>query len=169
MSDNTTKIAVIGLGSMGSMLARTLVQSGHDVTVWNRDEQRRNKFADICKIADDAATAIIDAELIITCLASYDATYAVMRQPGVTEALHGKTLVQMSTATPDEARAFGTWAQAHQINYLDAKIAVTPPQIGAAMAVIFTPAAVPYSNAIRQSCNAWRGSRPLWEKGWTAR
>jgi 3-hydroxyisobutyrate dehydrogenase-like beta-hydroxyacid dehydrogenase len=30
------RIAVIGLGNMGSALAEALLSKGHDVTVWNR-------------------------------------------------------------------------------------------------------------------------------------
>ena len=33
-------ISVIGLGAMGSALARALVKAGHGVTVWNRSRQK---------------------------------------------------------------------------------------------------------------------------------
>ena len=131
------KIALIGLGSMGCMLARTLAAAGHDLTVWNRGEERRGAFRGICAVAEDVRGAIKDAELVLTCLASYDATYAVLDDAGVIAALRGKTLVQMSTATPEEAITFGAWAAARGIAYLDAKIAVTPAQIGDGMTVIF--------------------------------
>jgi 3-hydroxyisobutyrate dehydrogenase len=32
-----TNVAVVGLGAMGSRIARRLLDSGSDVVVWNRD------------------------------------------------------------------------------------------------------------------------------------
>ena len=32
------QVSVLGLGAMGSTLARVLAERGHDVTVWNRSE-----------------------------------------------------------------------------------------------------------------------------------
>ena len=35
-----TDISMIGLGAMGSALARAQIEAGHSVTVWNRSPQR---------------------------------------------------------------------------------------------------------------------------------
>ena len=32
------QVSVLGLGAMGSTLARVLAEHGHDVTVWNRSK-----------------------------------------------------------------------------------------------------------------------------------
>jgi 3-hydroxyisobutyrate dehydrogenase-like beta-hydroxyacid dehydrogenase len=36
MKNGQSDVSVIGLGAMGSALARTLLHNGHRVTVWNR-------------------------------------------------------------------------------------------------------------------------------------
>ena len=36
----TTDISIIGLGAMGSALARAQLRAGHKVTVWNRDPRK---------------------------------------------------------------------------------------------------------------------------------
>ena len=40
-------ISVIGLGAMGSALARALVKAGHEVTVWNRSPQKMEPLVDL--------------------------------------------------------------------------------------------------------------------------
>jgi 3-hydroxyisobutyrate dehydrogenase-like beta-hydroxyacid dehydrogenase len=39
------KIAFLGLGNMGSVMARRLLAAGHDVTVWNRDRAKAEPLA----------------------------------------------------------------------------------------------------------------------------
>jgi 3-hydroxyisobutyrate dehydrogenase len=36
------KVAVVGLGAMGSRIARRLLDSGHELVVWNRDPARKH-------------------------------------------------------------------------------------------------------------------------------
>jgi 3-hydroxyisobutyrate dehydrogenase-like beta-hydroxyacid dehydrogenase len=40
-------ISTLGLGLMGSALARSLVNGGHSVTVWNRSPARMQPLVDI--------------------------------------------------------------------------------------------------------------------------
>ncbi|MBW2390550.1 MAG: NAD(P)-binding domain-containing protein [Deltaproteobacteria bacterium] len=40
-----TEVSVIGLGAMGLALARTLIETGHDVTVWNRTAGKAGPLA----------------------------------------------------------------------------------------------------------------------------
>lgn len=129
-------VAVLGIGSMGTSIAKALVGAGHQVTVWNRSKERLAALAG-CRVADTAAEACRDAEITFTCFSNFTATHDVLKQPGVLEALRGKALVAMSTATPDQVLDFQRFTQASGIDYLDAKIAVTPAQIGAPTAVIF--------------------------------
>ena len=135
--EHEVKVALIGLGSMGTMLGRTLAAAGHRLTVWNRGAARAEAFSDICAVAASPLEACLAADIVITCLSSYDATYEVLDDPQVKAALAGKTLVQLSTATPETARAFGAWAATGGMDYLDGKIAVVPAQIGQEMTVIF--------------------------------
>jgi 3-hydroxyisobutyrate dehydrogenase-like beta-hydroxyacid dehydrogenase len=39
------KIAFLGLGKMGSAMARRLLAAGHEVTVWNRTRERADALA----------------------------------------------------------------------------------------------------------------------------
>ncbi|HEU0053842.1 MAG TPA: NAD(P)-dependent oxidoreductase [Longimicrobium sp.] len=64
------KIAFLGLGSMGTPMARNLVRAGHDVAVWNRTRARAEPLAaDGARVADSIADAVGDAEVVVTMLA----------------------------------------------------------------------------------------------------
>ena len=39
------KIGFVGLGIMGSGMARNLVEKGHDITVWNRTRSRTDEIS----------------------------------------------------------------------------------------------------------------------------
>jgi 3-hydroxyisobutyrate dehydrogenase-like beta-hydroxyacid dehydrogenase len=131
------RVAVLGVGTMGTAIAKALAKAGHHVTIWNRSAERMAGLMGLCSAAATAAEACAAAELTFACFSTLDATSEVLRQPGVIEALKGKALVQIATATADAVVAFQRHALDSGIDFLDAKIAVTPGQIGAPSAVIF--------------------------------
>ncbi|MBZ9676317.1 NAD(P)-binding domain-containing protein [Mesorhizobium sp. ES1-1] len=130
------RVAVLGTGSMGTAIAKALIEAGHHVTVWNRSRERLEGLAG-CRVAQTAGDACLDADVAFTCFSNFAATHDVLEQQDVVDALRGKVLVAMSTATPDQVHDLQRFAEASGIDYLDAKIAVTPAQIGAPTAVIF--------------------------------
>ncbi|MCB8883729.1 NAD(P)-dependent oxidoreductase [Acidisoma cellulosilytica] len=131
------KIAMLGLGAMGSALANSIINGGNDLIVWNRGVDRRESFRGKCAVAETAVAACEAAELVLCCFPSYDGALTVFDNNDIKSALKGKTLIMMGTAVPEEAVKFGAWASENGINYLDAKIATTPVEIGAETTVIF--------------------------------
>ena len=77
------KVAFIGLGNMGSHMARHLLRAGHDVTVWNRTlskaEELRSQGAKVAKSPGEAAK---EAEAVITMLADDHAVESAVLHPG---------------------------------------------------------------------------------------
>jgi 3-hydroxyisobutyrate dehydrogenase-like beta-hydroxyacid dehydrogenase len=72
------KVGFIGLGHMGTGMATTLVEAGHDVTVYNRTPGKEQKLIDI---GAHAARQIADAcrgDAVITMLANDEAVEAVV-------------------------------------------------------------------------------------------
>jgi len=41
-----SEVSVIGLGAMGSAIAKAFIASGHDVTVWNRSPDKMLYFTE---------------------------------------------------------------------------------------------------------------------------
>ena len=85
------RVAVLGLGAMGSRVARRLLDAGYDVTVWNRTPQKAQGFP---RVAATAAEAANEAEVTITMLASPEA----LRE--VTAGIEPQALIEMSTVGP---------------------------------------------------------------------
>ncbi|MFL6020537.1 MAG: NAD(P)-dependent oxidoreductase [Gaiellaceae bacterium] len=84
-------IAVLGLGAMGSRIARRLLESGYDVVVWNRTPAKAAGFP---RVAATAAEAASDADVTITMLTNA----AALRD--VTRNIKTKALIEMSTVGP---------------------------------------------------------------------
>jgi 3-hydroxyisobutyrate dehydrogenase-like beta-hydroxyacid dehydrogenase len=69
------KIAFLGLGKMGSAIARHLAAAGHDVTVWNRSHARAEALvASGARVAATVADAVAGAEVVVTMVFN-DAAY----------------------------------------------------------------------------------------------
>jgi 3-hydroxyisobutyrate dehydrogenase-like beta-hydroxyacid dehydrogenase len=94
-----TTVAVIGLGAMGSRIARRLIDAGYEVVVWNRT---RSRTAEVGALAlESPAAAARRSEAVITSLTGPDALRAVTEGPeGVLAGADGATLIEMSTVGP---------------------------------------------------------------------
>jgi 3-hydroxyisobutyrate dehydrogenase len=61
------KVTILGAGRMGSAMALRLIDTGQQVTVWNRERERVVPLADAgATVADGIAAAVDDAAVIIT-------------------------------------------------------------------------------------------------------
>lgn len=69
-----SRIAFIGLGTMGGPMAAHLVTAGHSVTVHNRSPQKARAFAEKtgARHADDVRDAIAGAEFVVSCVGADD-------------------------------------------------------------------------------------------------
>jgi 3-hydroxyisobutyrate dehydrogenase-like beta-hydroxyacid dehydrogenase len=122
-------VTVVGLGSMGSALARTFLAAGHPTTVWNRTP---SKAEPLVALGAQHATTIDDgvsaSPLVVTCLTGYDDTRRVLEP--ATAALAGRALVTLNSGTPAGARAFAGWATGHGIRFLDGAVKDVPDAVG---------------------------------------
>ena len=100
-------VSVLGLGAMGSTLARVLLERGHDVTVWNRSDSGRAAALASAGAARAAtpAEAAGAAPLVLMCVTDYPAADEVLAAPGVLDALSGRDFVQLSNGSEDQVRA----------------------------------------------------------------
>src|SRR5688572_15729441 len=95
-NDQKERVSVIGLGAMGSALARTFLQKGYQVTVWNRSPEKTVYFKEAgATIASSAAAAIQASPLTVMCVADYVTANSILQQADTAEALRGRVLVQL--------------------------------------------------------------------------
>ncbi|RQW28307.1 NAD(P)-dependent oxidoreductase [Rhodobacteraceae bacterium CH30] len=137
-----SEVTVIGLGAMGSALARALLQAGKRVTVWNRSRIKAEGLAVAgARVADNAASAIADSPVCLVCVDNYTVANSILGSDEVAAALSGKLLVQLSTGGPQEARESEQWAHARGAGYVDGAILAFPPQMGSHEASIIASGA----------------------------
>jgi len=100
-----SEASVIGLGAMGSALARALVGSGRRITVWNRTTEKASSLvSDGAVLASSVALAVAASPVVIICVDNYEVTRTILGVDEVAAGLSGKLLVQLSTGSPQEAR-----------------------------------------------------------------
>jgi 3-hydroxyisobutyrate dehydrogenase-like beta-hydroxyacid dehydrogenase len=102
-----TTVAVIGLGAMGSRIARRLLDVAHEVVVWNRTPSKAEPLvAAGAASAASPADAARRAEAVLTMIADPDALVAVTEGPdGIAAGAGGDTtVIEMSTVGPESIR-----------------------------------------------------------------
>lgn len=94
-------ITVIGLGRMGLALARTLLGSGHRVTVWNRSSVKSRKIvSEGALLAQTVAAAIEASPIVLVCINNYSTTREIIEFDQILPKLKNRIFVQLSSGTP---------------------------------------------------------------------
>jgi 3-hydroxyisobutyrate dehydrogenase-like beta-hydroxyacid dehydrogenase len=124
-----SQVTVLGLGNMGSAIAKTLVDRGYRTTVWNRTASRSAPLADAgATAAATAAEAVAASPLVVVCLLDSSAVDEVLG--AIDAAVVGKVLVNVTSGSPAQARTNERWAGERGAEYLDGKILGDPPCVG---------------------------------------
>lgn len=125
-------VTMLGLGAMGSAIARALLRANHSVTVWNRTRRKVKPFvASGADSPEELADAVKASPIILVCIDSYSSTRRLLEENLVFPHLSGRTLIQLSTGSPREARDSETWVRATGAAYLVGAIMPYPDGIGA--------------------------------------
>ncbi len=129
MAADKARVTVIGLGLMGSALASAFQRAELELIVWNRSPGRTEPFRDSARVAGSVREAVAAGDIVVVSLLNYEAANTVLRTPDVEEVVAGKTVVQLTTGTPNDARDSETWAHQHGATYLDGAISGYPRTI----------------------------------------
>ncbi len=124
MTTNPLKIGFIGLGIMGTPMAGHLIAAGHQLFVYTRGKMP-------AAIAESRATQCLDAkgvaqraDIIITMVPDTpDVGEVLFGETGVAKGLtKGKTVIDMSSISPVETKAYAKKIEALGCDYLDAPV-----------------------------------------------
>ncbi|MFF3908913.1 NAD(P)-dependent oxidoreductase [Streptomyces sp. NPDC001848] len=157
MTNSTTRasVSVLGLGPMGRALASAFLTAGHSPTVWNRTPGRAGDLPERgATVASSAEDAVRAGEVVVVCLLDYDAVRAVLPATGWA----GRTLVNLSSGEPAQARTMAEWAAGHGIRYLDGAVLTPTPAIGTPAAAVLYSGARDAYDAVRESMAALGGT-----------
>jgi 3-hydroxyisobutyrate dehydrogenase len=132
--DGDATIGFIGVGLMGSAMARMLVADGRRLVVWNREPEALDAFADLgATIAGSPAEVAAEADAVLLCVLDTDAVHDVtLGADGVVEAgRRGALLVDHSTAMPKPTEAMARELNARcGMRWVDAPVSGGPAFAG---------------------------------------
>lgn len=132
---NDTAVTVIGLGEMGRALADALITAGHRTTVWNRSAEKADDLVARGAVrAETVEEAVLAGPLSLVCLLDYDVVDAALRPAA--DALRGRTLINLTNGTPDQARTTEAWATGLGAAYLDGGIMAIPATVATEQAFV---------------------------------
>jgi len=117
------KVAFIGLGVMGAPMAGHLARAGHDVSVYNRTEEKSRDWAQKHRgrTYSSVNNAAEGADIVFSCVRNdrdlrevFEAAAATMRK--------GAIFVDHSTASAEIARELAAKAEERGLGFLDAPV-----------------------------------------------
>jgi 3-hydroxyisobutyrate dehydrogenase-like beta-hydroxyacid dehydrogenase len=119
---------------MGATMAKTFLDDGRPVTVWNRTAAKAAPLVrDGATLAPTIAAAIAASELVVVSQTDDQAMYDSFGGAD----LEGRVIVNLSSGSPDELRRAGEWASKHGGELVTGGVMAPPPGIGQPGAYIF--------------------------------
>ncbi|WP_081496604.1 NAD(P)-dependent oxidoreductase [Novosphingobium sp. AP12] len=121
----TMKVAVLGLGIMGSGMARQLLAAGFEVSVWNRSADKAGPLADAgARVGSTPGDAAKGADVVVAMLADDTVSRAVWTgEDGAFAAMaEGAIAIDSSTLTGGWVTELAELAEARGIRCLEAPV-----------------------------------------------
>lgn len=154
---NTKQITVIGLGQMGKRLAELLLAQGYSVSVWNRTRAKADAIAGV-KVFENLEEAIRQSPLIVICVLDYEAVDRIFESITDKSVLTGKTLINFTTADPQEAEQLETMLADLNAGYVNGAIQVAPDQMGLPETTIIVSGKNEHFNRSRNALTVFGGN-----------
>jgi 3-hydroxyisobutyrate dehydrogenase-like beta-hydroxyacid dehydrogenase len=132
-------VGVIGLGIMGSAMAKNLAKAGHSVAVWNRNAQKA-----LALNADGCTAAATPRDMADAC----EATVLMVTDPAACDAVlegkdgwfsgncNGRLLVNMSTVSADYTKELAARCAKKKVRFIDCPVAGSKGQAEAAQLIL---------------------------------
>ena len=125
------KVSVIGLGSMGSGIAHTLIKAGCEVSVWNRSRPKVDALVSRGAIAcEDPEDAIKANTHVIVCLTDYHAWKQLIEAHDLQNHFQGKCIIQLTTGTIAEVQWHASFVHEHHGRLADGAVMCYPRDLG---------------------------------------
>ncbi|GFR32753.1 putative oxidoreductase GLYR1, partial [Trichonephila clavata] len=123
------KLGFVGLGTMGQRIVKNLLESGHDVSVWNRTREKCAQFVEAgARHFLKPCDIVLNCDIIFSCVAGPEATKSVFyAKNGILQGFENcrsgtKGLVVLSAMDLDTSIEIAVSVTSNGGNYLEAPI-----------------------------------------------
>src|SRR6266404_9612659 len=130
LTKENTRLGFIGVGNMGSRMAKRLLEHGYQVIVYNRSRGAADALTKYgATVADSIGELAAEADVILSSLTSDDAVKSVYTDPkGVFAHLRrGSAIIEMSTVLPATSRELYDLSREAGVKCLDSPVSGSTP------------------------------------------
>ena len=135
-----SRLGFIGLGYLGSRIARRLVAAGFPMVVYDRDREKTKEFVAVgVPVAPNPETLAEEADVVLSCLPNDAAVKAVYLGADklLESARPGTRIVELSTIAPETSRLVHDTAAKFDVSMLDVAISGSTPAAEAGTLTLF--------------------------------
>jgi 3-hydroxyisobutyrate dehydrogenase len=135
-----SRLGFIGLGYLGSRIARRLVAAGFPMVVYDRDREKTKELVALgAAVAPNPETLAEEADVVLSCLPSDAAVKAVYLGAGklLESARPGTRIVELSTIAPETSRQVHDAAAKLDVEMLDVAVSGSTPAAEAGTLTLF--------------------------------
>jgi 3-hydroxyisobutyrate dehydrogenase len=125
VNDPSTRVAFVGLGTMGGAMAANIARAAFPLTVWNRTPGKAAELVGLgATEADSPASAVAGSDVVIVCVSDTPDVEAVLfGDDGVAFGVGAGTLViDCSTISPSSTRDFARRLAEQEVAFVDAPV-----------------------------------------------
>ena len=135
-----TRLGFIGLGYLGSRIARRLVAAGFPMVVYDRDRTKATGLAARgAEVAEDPGRLASEVDVVLSCLLDGAAVETVYLGTGnvLRNARPGTRIIELSTISPETSRQLCQAAREFGISVLDVAVSGSTPSAEAGALTLF--------------------------------
>src|SRR6267143_2126151 len=130
LTKENTRLGFIGIGNMGSRMAKRLLEHGYQVIAYNRGREAAEALAKFgTTVAGSIAELASKADVILSSLTNDDAVKTVYTDPeGVfAHVRRGSAIIEMSTVLPATSRELYDLSREAGVKFLDSPVSGSTP------------------------------------------
>jgi 3-hydroxyisobutyrate dehydrogenase len=130
LTKENTRLGFIGIGNMGSRMAKRLLEHGYQVILYNRSREAAEELVKYgATVAGSIAELASEADVILSSLTNDDAVKSVYADPqGVFAYVRrGSAIIEMSTVLPATSRELYDLGREAGVKFLDSPVSGSTP------------------------------------------
>ena len=124
-------VSVIGLGAMGSGIARTLIEGGCTVSVWNRSRAKVDALVATGAIAcNEPGDALKANTHVIVCVSDYAVWQQIIQEHSLASRFEDTCIIQLTTGTIDDVQTHASLIHDNGGRLIEGAVMCYPRNLG---------------------------------------